>query len=116
MKTKLKIFNTGMIDISPLLIPVIPFGIIFGVLGMELGLGPYLTCAISIIICGGASQIVLIQLFTAGASPLIILSSIGAVNSRHLLYGAVLSRYFSKLNLLWKIILSYLIIHDISHI
>ena len=62
MKTKLKIFNTGMIDISPLLIPVIPFGIIFGVLGMELGLGPYLTCAISIIICGGASQIVLIQL------------------------------------------------------
>ncbi|MDC0855715.1 AzlC family ABC transporter permease [Candidatus Pelagibacter sp.] len=108
MKTKLKIFNTGMIDISPLLIPVIPFGIIFGVLGMELGLGPYLTCAISIIICGGASQIVLIQLFTAGASPLIILSSIGAVNSRHLLYGAVLSRYFSKLNLLWKIILSYL--------
>ena len=108
MKTKFKIFNKGMLDISPLLIPVVPFGIIFGVIGMELGLGPYFTCAISIIICGGASQIVLIQLFSGGASPLIILSSVAAVNSRHLLYGAVLSQYLSKLNLFWKIILSYL--------
>ncbi len=108
MSTKLNIFVKGILDISPLLIPVVPFGIIFGVIGMELGLGPYLTCAISIIICGGASQIVLIQLFSGGASPLIILSSVGAVNSRHLLYGAVLSEYLANLNMGWKIILSYL--------
>lgn len=108
MNSKLNIFRKGAIDISPLMIPVVPFGIIFGVIGMEVGLGPYMTCAMSIIICGGASQIVLIQLFTGGASSLIILSSVGAVNSRHLLYGAVLSEYFANLNILWKIILSYL--------
>jgi predicted branched-subunit amino acid permease len=39
----------------------------------------------SIIIFGGASQIVLLQLFSGGASSLVILSSVGAVNSRHLL-------------------------------
>ena len=108
MDKKIDIFNRGVIDISPLLIPVVPFGIIFGVIGMDIGLGPYLTCGISLIICGGASQIVLIQLFSAGASPTVILSSIAAVNSRHLLYGAVLSEYLSSLNFMWKLILSYL--------
>ena len=49
--------------------------------------------AMSIIIFGGASQIVFLQLFSGGASSLVILSSVGAVNSRHLLYGAVLSEY-----------------------
>ena len=86
MNNRIDIFFKGMIDISPLMIPVVPFGIIFGVIGMELGLGPYITCAASIIICGGASQIVLLQLFSGGATSLVILSSVGAVNSRHLLY------------------------------
>ena len=34
----------------------------------------------------------------------------GAINSRHLLYGAVLSEYLSTLKLTWKIILSYVMV------
>ena len=64
----------------------------------------------SLIIFGGASQIVLIQLFSGGASSLIIISSVGAVNSRHLLYGAVISEHVSDLRLIWKIIISYFLI------
>jgi len=69
-----------------------------------------MTLGLSIIIFGGASQIVLLQLFSGGASSLVILSSVGAVNSRHLLYGAVLSEYLSTLRLTWKIILSYVMV------
>ena len=107
MKTRLQTLIKGIIDVSPLMIPVVPFGIIYGVIGMDLGIGPYMTLGLSIIIFGGASQIVLLQLFSGGASSLVILSSVGAVNSRHVLYGAVLSEYLSGLKLLWKIILSY---------
>ena len=64
----------------------------------------------SIIIFGGASQIIFLQLFSAGASSLVILSSVGAVNSRHLLYGAVLSEHLSDLKLSWKIIISYFLV------
>ena len=110
MKNKLKTFAKGILDVSPLMIPVFPFGIIYGVIGMELGIGPYMTLGISIIIFGGASQIVLLQLFSGGASSLVILSSVGAVNSRHLLYGAVLSEHLSTLKLTWKIILSYVMV------
>ena len=64
----------------------------------------------SLIIFGGASQIILLQLFSGGASSLVIISSVGAVNSRHLLYGAVVSEHISDLKLVWKIIISYFLI------
>ena len=110
MNDRLKTLSRGIIDVSPLMIPVVPFGIIYGVIGMELGLGAYMTFGMSIIIFGGASQIVLLQLFSGGASSLVAITSVGAVNSRHLLYGAVFSYYLSHLKLKWKIILSYVLI------
>ena len=110
MNNRLKIFFKGIRDVSPLMIPVIPFGIIFGVLSIDLGLTPITTLAMSIIIFGGASQIIFLQLFSAGASSLVILSSVGAVNSRHLLYGAVLSEHMSDFKMLWKIIISYFLV------
>ncbi|WP_089698105.1 AzlC family ABC transporter permease [Candidatus Pelagibacter communis] len=99
----------GFYDVSPLLLPVVPFGIIFGAIGIELGFGPYITYATSIIIFSGASQIVFFQLLSNGASSLIALTSSSVVSTRHLLYGAVVAQYLSKLSLIWKIFLSYLL-------
>jgi len=110
MNKRLKTLTKGITDVSPLMIPVVPFGIIFGVIGMELGLSPYMTFGMSVIIFGGASQIVLLQLFSGGASSLVTITSVGAVNSRHLLYGAVFSEYLAHLKLSWKVILSYVLI------
>ena len=110
MKSKLEIFFRGVIDVSPLMIPVVPFGLIFGILAIDIGFSPLATMGMSLIIFGGASQIVLLQLFSGGASSLVIISSVGAVNSRHLLYGAVVSEHVSDLKLVWKIIISYFLI------
>ena len=110
MNGKLKIFLKGVIDVSPLMIPVVPFGLIFGVLAIDVGFTPMETMGMSLIIFGGASQIVLLQLFSGGASSLVIISSVGAVNSRHLLYGAVVSEHLSDLKLISKIIISYFLI------
>ncbi len=110
MNSNFKIFLKGIIDVSPLMIPVVPFGLIFGILAIDIGFSPLATMGMSLIIFGGASQIVLLQLFSGGASSLVIISSVGAVNSRHLLYGAVVSEHLSDLKLIWKIIISYFLI------
>ena len=110
MNSNFRIFLKGIIDVSPLMIPVIPFGLIFGVLSIDIGFSPLETMGMSIIIFGGASQIILLQLFSGGASSLVIISSVGAVNSRHLLYGAVVSEHLSDLKLIWKIIISYFLV------
>jgi len=110
MNSSFKIFLKGIIDVSPLMIPVVPFGLIYGILAIDIGFSPLATMGMSLIVFGGASQIILLQLFSGGASSLVIISSVGAVNSRHLLYGAVISEHVSDLKLIWKIILSYFLI------
>ena len=110
MLSKFQIFKIGFFDVAPHLLSVIPFGIIFGAIGIELGFDPIMTYATSLIIFGGASQIVFLQLLSGGASSLIAITSVGVINSRHLLYGAVVSEHLSDLKLIWKIIISYFLI------
>jgi len=109
MNGKTKNLARGSIDVLPLLIPVVPFGIIFGAIGMELGFGPYVTYATSIIIFSGASQIVFFQLLSAGASSIVAITSSSVISTRHLLYGAVVNQYLSNLSIYWKIGLSYIL-------
>ena len=107
MNTRYKIFSKGCLDVIPLLIPVVPFGVIFGVIGIESGLGPTVTFLMSIIIFAGSSQLAFVQLYTGGATTPVIVSSVAIVNSRHFLYSAVIAQYLTKVKLFWKIILSY---------
>tara|TARA_Y100000590_G_scaffold457255_1_gene609498 strand:+ start:1176 stop:1862 length:687 start_codon:yes stop_codon:yes gene_type:complete len=110
MLSKNKIFKIGILAVAPHMLSVIPFGIICGAIGIEMGFSPYLVYAMSIIIFGGASQIVFLQLLSGGASTFIAVTSVGVINSRHLLYGAVLSEYLEKLSFLKKLIISYFIV------
>ena len=110
MLSKKQLFITGIFDIAPHMLSVIPFGIICGAIGVELGFNPYLVYGMSIIIFGGASQIVFLQLVSGGASALVAVTSVGIINSRHLLYGAVLSEYLEKLSLIKKLVISYFVV------
>ena len=110
MLSKKQLFTKGMVDVTPHMLSVIPFGIITGAIGVELGFDPLLVYATSLIIFGGASQIIFMQLLSGGASSLIAITSVGVINSRHLLYGAVLSEYLEKLSFLKKLIISYFIV------
>ena len=110
MLSKKQLFVRGMFDVSPHMLSVVPFGIICGAIGVELGFNPYLVYGMSIIIFGGASQIVFLQLLSGGASSLIAVTSVGIINSRHLLYGAVLSEYLNKLSFIKKLLISYIVV------
>ncbi len=110
MLSKSHIFTKGIFAVLPHMLSVIPFGIITGAIGVELGFDPLLVYLTSLIIFGGAAQIVFLQLLSGGASSLIAVASVAVINSRHLLYGAVLSEYLEKLSFLKKIIISYFVV------
>ena len=110
MLSKKQLLTKGIIDVAPHMLSVIPFGIICGAIGIELGFNPYLVYGMSIIIFAGAAQIIFLQLLSGGASALIAITSVGVINSRHLLYGAVLSEYLEKLPLIKKLLISYLVV------
>jgi len=110
MLSKSNIFLKGIADVLPHMLSVVPFGIITGAIGIELGFDPILVYATSLIIFGGASQIIFMQLLSGGASSLVAITSVGVINSRHLLYGAVLSEYLEKLSFIKRLFISYFIV------
>lgn len=107
--TKFSEFKNGCFQEIPLQLGVFPFGIAYGILGIEVGLTNIQTYLLSIIIFAGVSQIVFAQLFSTFTPSFMIVGTIGIVNLRHILYGVSLSSYLKKLSLKWRIILSYLI-------
>jgi predicted branched-subunit amino acid permease len=102
-------FLRGIGDQLPLQLGVVPFGLVFGVLGIASGLSPLQTILMSSIVFGGASQVVFAQLWATGTSPLIVGSSVAVINLRHMLYSAAVAKYLRPLSLRWRIILGYLL-------
>jgi len=93
----------------PLLIGVVPFGMIYGVLALEAGIPPGVAQAMSAVVFAGSSQIILTQLVHAGTPALVMVLTVAVVNLRHALYSASVAPYVQHLRLGWKVLLSYLL-------
>ena len=102
-------FWRGVRQELPLMLGVAPFGMVFGVLGLASGLTALQTVMLSLIVFGGASQVVFVQLWGTGVPPAVVGSSVSVVNLRHVLYSASISQYFRTLPLVWRIPLAYLL-------
>jgi predicted branched-subunit amino acid permease len=88
-------FREGMAGSIPVLVAAAPFGMLFGALAIDNGMGLFEAVLMSAMVYAGASQMVGIELFGAKIAPWMIVLSIFAVNFRHVLYSASLSRLVS---------------------
>jgi 4-azaleucine resistance transporter AzlC len=102
-------FWRGVGQELPLMLGVVPFGMVFGVLGLASGLTALQTVLLSLIVFGGASQVVFVQLWATGVPPAVVGTSVSVVNLRHVLYSASIAQYFRTLPLVWRIPLAYLL-------
>lgn len=93
----------------PLLLGVVPFGLIFGVLGLAAGLPAWAVVAMSSVVFGGSSQVVFAQLWGAQVPGPVITATVGVVNLRHALYSASLAQYLRELPMRWRVLLAYLL-------
>jgi 4-azaleucine resistance transporter AzlC len=93
----------------PILIGVIPFGMIYGVLAIDAGLLPPVAQAMSAIVFAGSSQFVSTQMFAVGSPGLMIILTVAVVNLRHMLYSASIAPYVVNLSRSWKWLLAYLL-------
>ena len=107
--TKWQIFKQGVLQELPLQLGVFPFGIIYGVMAIESGLTFLQALLMSSIIFGGASQIAFVQLLSNSTPYGVIVTTVGAINSRHLLYSISMVEYLNKLSLSWRVTLAYLL-------
>jgi predicted branched-subunit amino acid permease len=66
---------------------------IYGVLALQAGIPPVEAQAMSAVVFGGSSQIVLTQLVHIGAPAVVMILTVAVVNLRHALYSASMAPY-----------------------
>lgn len=98
----------GARAIAPLLVGVIPFGLILGVAAASSVIGTAAGWATSPIIFAGAAQLVTIELTNAGAAAAVVIATALVVNARHLMYSAALADHFRAFPGPWRYGLPYL--------
>lgn len=93
----------------PLLVGVMPFGMIYGVLAIGAGIPAGAAQMMSSVLFAGSAQFVAAQLYSAATPGLVILLTVVVVNLRHALYSASIAPYLLPLRPAWKALLSYLL-------
>jgi 4-azaleucine resistance transporter AzlC len=102
-------FLSGVKAELPILLGVIPFGLIYGVIALDAGLPSDLALSMSSIVFAGSAQFIGAQLIKAGALGLVIVATTFVVNLRHMLYSASVAPHVKHLRPGWKWLLAYLL-------
>jgi 4-azaleucine resistance transporter AzlC len=102
-------FWFGVRQELPILLGVIPFGMIYGILALSAGLSPLDAQAMSSVVFAGSSQFMIAKLVSAATPSLIIILTGFVINLRHALYSASLAPYTKHLPPAWKAALAYLL-------
>jgi 4-azaleucine resistance transporter AzlC len=102
-------FLFGVRDQLPILIGVIPFGVIFGALARGAGIPALESQAFSVLIFAGSSQFIAAGLVGEGTPAIVVVFTILLVNLRHMLYSATMAPHLAKLRLRWKFVLAWLL-------
>lgn len=102
-------FWLGVRDELPILLGVIPFGMIYGVLALNAGLSPFNSQAMSSVVFAGSAQFMIAKLMAVSAPGIVVILTGFVINLRHALYSASLAPYTKHLPFRWKAIISYLL-------
>ena len=102
-------FWAGVTGVAPLLLGAMPFGLIYGVLAITIGLPVLMAQGMSMVIFAGSAQFLTTQLLRDGAPLLVMITTAAVLNLRHMLYSASLAPHLQPLNRGWKALLAYLL-------
>jgi len=102
-------FLAGCRDESPLLLGVVPFGMMYGIAALAAGLPAWMAQLASAVVFAGAAQLAIVQMLSAAAGLLPIGLTAGLLNLRHILYSASVADHLRHLPRRWRVLLAYLL-------
>lgn len=105
--SRLQHFLYGSRDSIPMIVGILPFGLIYGALASLAGLSLGQALGMSLLVYAGSAQFIAISLLTVGSGAVVILLTTLVVNLRHVLYSAALQPYVGPLAQRWRIPLAF---------
>lgn len=105
-------FRRGVIQVAPVWIGVIPFGIMIGVSSVAAGFSSFEAIAMSAFVFAGAAQAVAISLLSGGAGIIAITLTTFFLNLRHILYGMSINHQLEPNTRPGRPVLAFLLIDE----
>jgi predicted branched-subunit amino acid permease len=101
-------FSAGARAALPVLLGIVPFGVITGVAMVASGIPPLAAMLMSVIVFAGASMVASAQLLAQGTPALLIVLATLFINMRFMMYSASLRLHFAHLPVRWRLAIAYL--------
>src|SRR5262245_3584076 len=92
----------------PVMLGIIPFGVITGVAMVASGIPPLAALLMSLLVFAGASMVASAQLLASGSPVLLVILTTLIINLRFMMYSASLRLHFAHAPLRWRLLLGYL--------
>ncbi|MCX2898109.1 AzlC family ABC transporter permease [Pseudomonas mandelii] len=108
-RTGTEAFVQGVRTLIPLTPGVIPFGLVTGVMAIEMGMSPGMSIGMTLLFYSGSAQLVALQLLQNGALPAAIIATALIINLRFIMYSASLAPYLHHLPRRWTWPVSYML-------
>jgi predicted branched-subunit amino acid permease len=108
-RTGTEAFIHGVRTLIPLTPGVIPFGLVTGVMAIEMGMSPGMSMGMTLLFYSGSAQLVALQLLQNGAVPVAVVVTALIINLRFIMYSASLAPYLHHLPRRWTWPVSYML-------
>jgi predicted branched-subunit amino acid permease len=103
-------FVAGLARGSPILMGLLPFGLIYGAAARDAGLSFSQTALMSVLVFAGSAQLVFVNLWNEGVNSLALALTVVLVNLRLLVYGSSIGPFLERnQGLFWRLARSYLL-------
>ncbi|MGL4723013.1 MAG: AzlC family ABC transporter permease [Scandinavium sp.] len=106
-------FMRGAVEMLPLCVSVIPWGILAGSMAIQAGLTFWQSVGMSAIIFAGAAQLVTLGLTMTGASIFTVVISVFFITSQHFIYGLTLREFVSCLKTKLRLPIGFLLTDEL---
>ena len=102
-------FAAGVRDVAPVVVGVVPFGLVAGAAAVDAGLSGLQAVGLSVVVFAGASQLAAIELLGDNAPVAVVVATIIIVNLRMLMYSASIAPQFRGIAARWKALMAYVL-------
>ncbi|MGO2290827.1 AzlC family ABC transporter permease [Pseudoalteromonas sp.] len=113
MKSTYRAILKGFLDMLPLCLAVIPWGILCGSLAIQNGFTAFETQVMSLLVFAGSAQLVAIELMAGNPPLLTILFTTFIISSRHFLYGLAVRHKVIDKPIRWRLPVSFVLTDEL---
>ncbi|WP_268838351.1 AzlC family ABC transporter permease [Pseudoalteromonas sp. CNAT2-18] len=106
-------FIKGQLDMLPLNLAVLPWGLLCGSLAMQNGFSAWETQLMSLLVFAGSAQLVAIELIADHTPLLTLLFTTFIISSRHFLYGLAVRQKVISQPLRWRLPVSFVLTDEL---